>query len=111
MFWHDFGSLHFPPILSTKHIILYMKSTKTAYLLWILGIFGCLGLHQFYLRKHEKGILYILTLGGFGMSTLLDLFRMSNQVKSANSQNNTFEIISTKPLKEREVWVDLYQYS
>ncbi len=85
-----------------------MKSTKTAYILWAIGFFGCLGFHQFYLKNTEKGILYILTAGGFGLSAFFDFFTLRHQVKIANKKPNSSEIWSMKPLKEREVWVDLY---
>jgi TM2 domain-containing membrane protein YozV len=86
-----------------------MKSTKIAYLLWAVSIFGCLGLHQFYLKNTEKGILYILTFGGFGLSACYDFFTLSSQVQTANEQPNEDSFWTMKSLKEREAWVDLYQ--
>jgi TM2 domain-containing membrane protein YozV len=86
-----------------------MKSTKTAYLLWALGFFGCLGLHQFYLKNTEKGILYILTAGGFGFAAFFDFFNLRAQVKAANQNPTNNEIWAMQPLKERDVWVDLYE--
>jgi TM2 domain len=55
----------------------------TAYLLW-LPPFGLLGLHQFYLRRHSFGILYVFTLGIFGFWWLIDAIRMPSLVRSAN---------------------------
>jgi TM2 domain-containing membrane protein YozV len=86
-----------------------MKSTKTAYLLWALGFFGCLGLHQFYLKNTEKGILYILTAGGFGFAAFFDFFNLRAQVKAANTVPSTSIFGAMQPLKERDVWVDLYE--
>jgi hypothetical protein len=86
-----------------------MKSTKTAYLLWALGFFGCLGLHQFYLKNNEKGILYVLTAGGFGFAAFFDFFNLRAQVKVANTTPSPAKFGAMQPLKEREVWVDLYE--
>lgn len=59
-----------------------MKSKSTAYLLWFF--FGLIGIHKFYLNKPVIGVVYILTLGLFGIGWLLDLFTLSNQVDIAN---------------------------
>lgn len=47
---------------------------------WIAFIlcffFGCIGVHKFYEGKPIMGILYIVTLGFFGIGTLIDLIKI-----------------------------------
>ncbi|HPA71867.1 MAG TPA: NINE protein, partial [Spirochaetota bacterium] len=38
-----------------------MKSKGIAYLLWLLSIFGWLGLHRFYIGKIGTGLIWIFT--------------------------------------------------
>lgn len=59
-----------------------MKSTGTAYLLWFFG--GFLGLHRFYLDRPGTGIIYLLTLGLFGLGVLADLFLIPGMVSNCN---------------------------
>lgn len=49
-----------------------MKKRSTAMILCLL--LGGLGIHRFYLGEAGKGILYIITIGGFfGLIPLIDL--------------------------------------
>lgn len=63
-----------------------MKSKGTAYILWIISIFGWLGFHHFYLRKVGKGIIWILTGGIFGIGALVDLFTIGSAVDNFNTK-------------------------
>lgn len=63
-----------------------MKSKGTAYLLWLLSIFGWLGFHHFYLGKIAKGIIWILTGGVFGIGSLIDLFTIGGAVENYNTK-------------------------
>lgn len=63
-----------------------MRSTGIAYLLWFIGIFGCLGLHRFYLGKVGTGILWLLTGGVLGIGALIDLFTLGSQVEQYNTR-------------------------
>lgn len=50
------------------------KSKTTALLLCIfLGFFG---VHQFYVGKIGKGLLYLFTAGIFGIGWIVDIFRI-----------------------------------
>lgn len=52
---------------------------------WILLTFlGWLGLHRFYLGKWLTGILYLLTLGLFGIGILYDFFTLNSQISERN---------------------------
>lgn len=61
-----------------------MKSKTVAYVLWLVGIFGVLGFHLFYLGKVGKGVLYIFTAGILGIGAFIDLFTLGNQVETYN---------------------------
>jgi Tfp pilus assembly protein PilF len=63
-----------------------MKSKGTAYLLWLISIFGWLGFHHFYLGKIFKGLIWIFTGGVFGIGSLIDLFTLGGQVENYNTK-------------------------
>lgn len=57
---------------------------KIALILCIL--FGYLGVHYFYVGKVTMGIIYLLTVGLFGIGWIVDIFRiMSGSFKDANN--------------------------
>lgn len=62
------------------------KSKGVAYLLWLLGIFGWLGFHRFYLGKWGTGILWIITFGLFGIGAFIDLFTLGGKVEMYNAE-------------------------
>mmetsp|Transcript_33280 Transcript_33280/g.83635 ORF Transcript_33280/g.83635 Transcript_33280/m.83635 type:complete len:385 (+) Transcript_33280:98-1252(+) len=74
-------------VQSTSYqVITYpQKSLCIAFLLW-LPPFGFFGMHRFYLRSYPIGIIFLFTLGGGGLSWLLDLFRLPSL---RNECNNT----------------------
>jgi len=52
---------------------------------WILLTFlGWLGLHRFYLGKWGTGILYLLTLGLFGIGLIYDFWTLNSQISELN---------------------------
>lgn len=71
-----------------------MKSKGTAYLLWLVSIFGWLGFQHFYLGKVGKGIIWIITGGFFGIGALIDLFTLGGAVERYNT-NQELKTIRT----------------
>ena len=50
-------------------------------LTWILLILvGALGIHRFYQGKVLSGLLYLLTLGVFGVGIVYDIFTLNSQI-------------------------------
>ncbi|GAB5413319.1 MAG: TM2 domain-containing protein [Congregibacter sp.] len=53
---------------------------------WILLTFlGVFGIHRFYMGKIFTGILYLLTLGMFGLGVLYDFFTLNEQIDEINA--------------------------
>jgi len=48
-----------------------MKSSGTAFLLWLACLVGVCGLHRFYLGKPGTGLLWLLTFGLLGVGQLI----------------------------------------
>ena len=61
-----------------------MKSTLVAYLLWIFGGFGVLGLHRLYLGRWVSALIWFLTGGVFLVGALIDLFLLPTLVQTEN---------------------------
>ncbi len=56
-------------------------------LAWVLLVFlGLFGLHRFYLGKWLSGILYLLTLGLFGLGYIYDLWTLNDQITLINGR-------------------------
>lgn len=52
---------------------------------WLLLTFlGPSGVHRFYLRKWGTGILYLVTLGLFGLGYLYDYWTLNSQISELN---------------------------
>ena len=80
-----------------------MKSKTTAILLCF--VFGIFGIHRFHLGHKLIGVIQLLTLGAFGIWTLIDFFRLiynpagvhatlqvnQNEKNTELSQDNIFE--------------------
>lgn len=71
-----------------------MKSKGIAYLLWLIGSFGILGLHRIYLNKWGTGILWILTGGLCGIGAFIDLFTLSGMVDLYNAREEQKQLLS-----------------
>ncbi len=59
-------------------------STALGYGLCCTGLVGVCGIHRFYLGKVGTGVLWLLTVGLFGIGQILDLIRMKSLVRDAN---------------------------
>jgi hypothetical protein len=83
-----------------------VKSISVAYLLWLLGGCGALGLHRFYLGKIPTGVLYLMT-GGLGMvGSVIDFFTMTSQVREANIK---LQIREAMELRKYETYLPRYR--
>jgi len=76
------------------------KERKRSWKVLLLCYFlGWLGVHRFYLKKTGTGILYLATLGLFGIGVYVDMFRITygkfdNSVKKASKGGKIFCWIS-----------------
>ena len=64
-----------------------MKSKGLAYLFWFL-----FGAHYAYLWKWGTQILFWITLGGFGVWTLIDLFTLGGKVETYNTKKELKQV-------------------
>ena len=60
------------------------KSIRTAYLLWLLGGLGCLGLHRFYLGKRKTAFIWMGTAGVLGIGAMADALLLRWLVRRHN---------------------------
>ncbi|WP_086929277.1 NINE protein [Agarilytica rhodophyticola] len=58
-------------------------------LAWILLAFlGFFGVHRMYMGKWISGLLYLVTLGFFGLGVLYDYWTLNGQIDEINSRQN-----------------------
>ncbi|XP_076876990.1 dnaJ homolog subfamily C member 22 [Brachyhypopomus gauderio] len=60
------------------------KRLIVTYALWAVG--GPLGLHHLYLQRDSHALLWMLTLGGFGVGWLREFFRIPAYVRETNRE-------------------------
>mgnify|MGYP001081149824 CR=1 FL=1 len=54
---------------------------------WILLTFaGYLGLHRFYMRKWITGLIYLVSVGLFGIGIIYDFWTLNDQISEINSK-------------------------
>lgn len=55
---------------------------------WILFLFlGFMGVHRFYMGKIVTGLIWLFSLGFFGVGLIYDIFSLNNQVDRVNMLN------------------------
>lgn len=77
------------------------RSKTVAYMLWLIGGFGTLGLHRFYLGKTGTGVAWVLTGGLFFMGALYDLFALKGMVEAHNTNIQLTDAKKRARLTER----------
>ena len=61
-----------------------MKSTTTAYLLWLLIFVGLGGIHRIYAGRVVTGLIWLFTGGLFLIGQVVDLFLIPGMIRRAN---------------------------
>jgi TM2 domain-containing membrane protein YozV len=63
-----------------------VKDKNIAYILWAACFLGVCGLQRIYAGKLGSGLLYLFTLGFFGVGQFLDLFFIPGMIEDANNR-------------------------
>lgn len=74
-----------------------MYDETTAYLLWVLSIFGWLGFHRRYLNRRGPGCLWLMTGGWLFLGGLRDLVHIPDMVREANLQERYRGLLAKDP--------------
>ena len=61
-----------------------MNKVGTSYLLWLGCLFGVFGLHRLYNGKIATGLIWLFTLGFFGVGQFIDLLLIPDMVEEHN---------------------------
>ena len=73
------------PSMARRADLRYASGPVDYSLWWILLTFlGLFGIHRFYMGKWGTGILYLLTLGLFGIGYIYDLWTLNSQISELN---------------------------
>jgi TM2 domain-containing membrane protein YozV len=61
-----------------------VKKTGVAYLLWFTYFLGLAGVHRLYAGKYVTGVIWLFTLGFFGIGQLIDLLLIPEMIEEKN---------------------------
>jgi TM2 domain-containing membrane protein YozV len=87
----------FIPWMSKRADLRYVPGRFDYSVAWILLTFlGVFGVHRFYLRKWGTGILYLLTLGLFGIGLIYDFWTLNSQISELNQTQASSSITKGK---------------
>jgi TM2 domain-containing membrane protein YozV len=78
-----------------------VKHNLVAYLLWLVGGFGVLGIHRFYLGRWVSGLIWLLTGGLFLIGAIIDLFLIPEMVQVENLSRQLMQSGLPKPQPNR----------
>ena len=70
--------------LLNSEMMIKQKSSGITWLLWLFTSY--LGGHRFYLGKFGTGVAMLLTFGGLGVWSFIDLFLISSMVRETNKK-------------------------
>ncbi len=80
-----FVDLFLMPSLNEQATIRYNSGRIDFNIAWILLTFiGIFGIHRFYMGKWPTGIIYLLTLGLFGIGYIYDFWTLNEQISILN---------------------------
>jgi TM2 domain-containing membrane protein YozV len=73
------------PSMARRAEVRYVAGRIDYSVAWILVTFlGLLGVHRFYMGKWGTGILYLVTLGIFGIGLIYDFWTLNSQISELN---------------------------
>lgn len=77
------------PSMDARADLRFRSGTINYSVAWILLTFlGVFGVHRFYMGKWFTGLLYLVTLGLFGLGVLYDFWTLNDQITVRNSQRS-----------------------
>ncbi len=75
------------PGMDQEADIRYLPGPVDYNIAWLLLVFlGMFGMHRLYMGKIWTGILYLLTLGVFGLGYIYDMWTLNDQITLINGQ-------------------------
>ncbi len=64
------------------------RKLGTAYALMLFSFVGVCGIQHFYMGKTGRGLLWLFTVGLFGVGLIVDLFTLPQQIKNINARRS-----------------------
>jgi DnaJ family protein C protein 22 len=74
-----------------------MANIVVAYICWVFG--GPLGLHHFYLGRDKQAFVWWMSLGGFFLGWIRDLWRLPEYIYEANKDQRVRAIFQARIAK------------